>query len=103
MPELAAVPHTPLGGWSQPSRWLPRRHRRLPRLWRLRACRQGRYTEAVTLLQRAVQGQPEPTRLAYVYAVALHSMGNALQAITVLQDAHRQRLVSCRLSIAPRC
>jgi len=57
--------------------------------WCLRACRQGRYTEAVALLQRAVQGQPESTRFAYVYAVALHSMGNALQAITVLQDAHR--------------
>ena|SRR6266446_2959897 len=53
--------------------------------------RQGRHGEAVALLQQAVQGRPESTRFAYVYAVALHGTGNPSRALTVLEEAHRQR------------
>ena len=45
----------------------------------------------MALFQRAVQRRPESTRFAYVYTVALHSLGNASQAIMVLENAHQQR------------
>jgi predicted Zn-dependent protease len=53
--------------------------------------RQGRHNEALDLLRRAVQGRPESTRFAYVYAVALHGTGDPTRAIAVIEEAHRQR------------
>jgi predicted Zn-dependent protease len=53
--------------------------------------RRGRHGEAVEILRRAVQGRPESTRFAYVYAVVLHSTGDPTRAITVLEEAHLQR------------
>jgi predicted CXXCH cytochrome family protein len=53
--------------------------------------RQGRLRDAVPLLRRAAAGRPESTRFGYVYAVALHSGGNAAEALTVLEGLHRRR------------
>ena len=76
--------------WSRPSRVAPDNAEALHALGLLRV-RQGRHAEAVDLLRRAVQGRPESTRFAYVYAVALHGTGDPTRAIAVLEEAHRRR------------
>jgi Flp pilus assembly protein TadD len=53
--------------------------------------RQKHQTEALNLLTRAAALQPENARYAYVYAVALHSAGDAKKAISVLAAAHLRR------------
>jgi len=44
-----------------------------------------RLDEALGQLRRAAELAPEQARYAYVYAVALHSAGNASEAMTVLK------------------
>jgi predicted CXXCH cytochrome family protein len=48
--------------------------------------RQKRYDEALGELRKAVEGDPGQPRFAFVYAVALHSVGRAGEALTVLKD-----------------
>jgi hypothetical protein len=53
--------------------------------------RQGRQADAMGLLRRAAALRPEVTRFAYVYAIALNSMGDPKGALTILEQAHRRR------------
>lgn len=53
--------------------------------------RQGRQGAALELFGRAVQLDPRSSRYAYVYAVALDSMGDTKRAFQVLEGAHRRR------------
>lgn len=55
--------------------------------------RQHDYSAALDLLRRASELAPDNTRYAYVYAVALNSTGASGQAMTVLDEAHRQHLM----------
>jgi tetratricopeptide (TPR) repeat protein len=48
----------------------------------------GRKTEALDLFAKAADLQPQTTRYAYVYGVALHSYGDVEKAISVLKKAH---------------
>jgi Flp pilus assembly protein TadD len=48
------------------------------------------YAGALDLLRRASELAPDNARYAYVYAVALNSTGASGQAMTVLDEAHRQ-------------
>ena len=57
-------------------------------LWVCSQARLGRQPEALDLFARAVQLQPDTTRYAYVYGVALHSYGELDKAIDVLEKAH---------------
>ena len=52
--------------------------------------RRHNYTGALDLLRRASELAPDNARYAYVYAVALNSTGASGQAMTVLDEAHRQ-------------
>jgi tetratricopeptide (TPR) repeat protein len=52
--------------------------------------RSKEYDEAMPALTRAAKLAPENARYTYVYAVALHSMGNARKAITTLETALQQ-------------
>jgi tetratricopeptide (TPR) repeat protein len=52
--------------------------------------RQGRIADALPLLEGAARADPNNARYAYVYAVALNSTGASGQAMTVLDEAHRQ-------------
>jgi tetratricopeptide (TPR) repeat protein len=49
--------------------------------------REKRTHDAVPLLRRAAEAQPENARFAYVYAVSLHSIGKPGEALAVLQKA----------------
>ena len=49
--------------------------------------RQGKQMNALSELAEASKLAPENARYAYVYAIALHSGGQAKQAVTVLQAA----------------
>jgi tetratricopeptide (TPR) repeat protein len=49
--------------------------------------RQKRVAEGLSHLKRASVLRPEDPRLAYAYAVGLHSTGDAAGAVSVLQDA----------------
>jgi predicted CXXCH cytochrome family protein len=49
--------------------------------------RQKRYTEAIESLKRAAELEPGQSRYAYVYAVALQSLGNSAEAHRILADA----------------
>jgi Flp pilus assembly protein TadD len=60
----------------------------------LRRMRQGRRAEALDFLRRAASARPGSVRFSYVYAVALHSTGDAVRAIRVLEEAHRRRPAS---------
>ena len=53
--------------------------------------RQQRYQEALGLLAKAAKLQPSNARYSYVYAVALNSGGQPDLAITVSEQAHRNR------------
>jgi Flp pilus assembly protein TadD len=53
--------------------------------------RQKHTAEALRLLARSAQLQPQNARYAYVYAVALHSAGEVQKAIAVLTAAHQHR------------
>ena len=48
--------------------------------------RQKRYDEALEELRKATEDDPAQPRFAYVYAVALHSAGHAVEALTVLKN-----------------
>jgi tetratricopeptide (TPR) repeat protein len=48
--------------------------------------RQKRYDEALAELGKAAEEDPGQPRFAYVYAVALHSTGRPLEALTVLKN-----------------
>ena len=50
--------------------------------------RQKRLPEAIRALGRAAELRPEMARYAYVYAVALESVGDVESALSVLSDAH---------------
>ena len=50
--------------------------------------RQGRLEEALELFAKAVELQPDVSRYAYVYAVALHDSGREDRSIEVLEMAH---------------
>jgi Flp pilus assembly protein TadD len=52
--------------------------------------RQQRLPEALDALARAAALAPEQPRLAYVYAVALHSTGGRERALSVLADAQQR-------------
>ena len=52
--------------------------------------RRGRYEEAILELARAVELAPDQPRFAFVYAVALHDLGQAEQSLAVLEQAHRE-------------
>ena len=62
--------------------------------------RQGRRAEAVDLFRRAAARRPESTRLAYVYAVALHDAGDRARATAVLEEAHRRRPANREVLVA---
>jgi predicted CXXCH cytochrome family protein len=47
--------------------------------------RQKRYDEALEELRKASENEPGQPRFAYVYAVALHSSGRTVEALTVLK------------------
>jgi tetratricopeptide (TPR) repeat protein/ssDNA-binding Zn-finger/Zn-ribbon topoisomerase 1 len=49
--------------------------------------RAGRYDEAMPALAKAARLAPGNSRYVYVYAVALHSMGNIKKAISTLEQA----------------
>ena len=53
--------------------------------------RQHRHSEALPLLARATELGPENSHHAYVYAVALHSGGESMRALAVLDEALRRR------------
>lgn len=52
--------------------------------------RQKRMREALPQLERAATGSPEAPRYAYVYALALDSVGNSTRALEVLREARRR-------------
>jgi len=52
--------------------------------------RERSYPEALPYLERAARLAPGEPRYAYVYAVALHSLGRVPQAIEVLAASHRR-------------
>ncbi|MBW2716784.1 MAG: tetratricopeptide repeat protein [Deltaproteobacteria bacterium] len=52
--------------------------------------RQGRNADAIAELARAAKLAPESPRYAYVYGIALHSMGEVERAQRVLEAAHRR-------------
>jgi tetratricopeptide (TPR) repeat protein len=52
--------------------------------------RSKQYNDAMPLLAKAAKLAPENARYSYVYAVALHSRGNASKAITTLETALQQ-------------
>lgn len=56
----------------------------------LALARQKRTTEALADLKQAVKLAPDQARYAYVYGVALHSMGNKDLSFRVLADAHKR-------------
>ena len=56
----------------------------------LSLARQRRTADALGHLQKATQLAPDQARYAYVYGVALHSMGKVAQGIKVLGEAHRR-------------
>ena len=53
--------------------------------------RQKRYDEALEELGKAAADDPGQPRFGYVYAVALHSAGHAVEALTVLKDILTRR------------
>jgi predicted CXXCH cytochrome family protein len=53
--------------------------------------RQKRYDEALEELRKAAGDAPTQPRFAYVYAVALHSGGHSVEALTVLKDILARR------------
>ena len=53
--------------------------------------RQHRHSEALPLLARAAELAPEDSHYAYVYAIALHSGGESIRALAVLDEALRRR------------
>jgi Flp pilus assembly protein TadD len=53
--------------------------------------RQKRYDEALEELRKAAADAPTQPRFAYVYAVALHSGGHSVEALTVLKDILARR------------
>ena len=53
--------------------------------------RQGRHPEALPLLAAAVELAPGDPHYAYVYAVALHSRGESMRAIGVIDEALGRR------------
>ena len=52
--------------------------------------RQGRHREALPLIAGAVELAPDNSHYAYVYAVALHSAGESMRALALL-DATLER------------
>jgi Flp pilus assembly protein TadD len=52
--------------------------------------RAGKLDQAVTELAKAVELEPDVTRFAHVYAVALHSLGRTGDAVHVLEEARRR-------------
>jgi Tfp pilus assembly protein PilF len=52
--------------------------------------RQKQYPQALALLARAVALDPSNARYNYVYAVALHSTGERMKAISVLELTHKR-------------
>ena len=56
----------------------------------LALARQKRGAEALAHLKQAVRLAPDQPRYAYVYGVALHSLGNEDLSIKVLVDAHKR-------------
>jgi Flp pilus assembly protein TadD len=62
--------------------------------------RQGRNSDAIAELSRAAKLAPESPRYAYVYGIALHSMGEVERARIVLEGAHRRHPGDQRLLMA---
>ena len=52
--------------------------------------RQNRHDEALASLAKSVELAPDQPRFVYVYAVALHDLGNVATALEVLQEAHER-------------
>jgi Flp pilus assembly protein TadD len=59
-----------------------------------------RQEEAVEALGRAAALQPGNARYSYVYGVALHSAGETVRALDVLDAAHRREPANRELLIA---
>ncbi|MCP3902393.1 MAG: tetratricopeptide repeat protein [Planctomycetes bacterium] len=53
--------------------------------------RRRQATAALEHLAAAARARPDAVRYAYVYAIALHDLGDAPRAITVLEQAHREQ------------
>jgi len=62
--------------------------------------RQGRNSDAIAELARAVKLAPESPRYAYVYGIALHSTGEVERARRALEGAHRRHPGDQRLLMA---
>ena len=80
----------PSSSWRKPSAVAPNAAEPIHALGLLKA-RLGRQQEALDLFAKAAQLQPDTTRYAYVYGVALHSYGQVEKAIAVLKKAHDAR------------
>jgi len=52
--------------------------------------RQHNYADAIPELRQASELAPENSRYAYVYAIALNSIGASAQALQLLEDTHKR-------------
>jgi Flp pilus assembly protein TadD len=52
--------------------------------------RQHNYADAIPELRQASELAPENSRYAYVYAIALNSIGASAQALELLEDTHKR-------------